>query len=207
MMSVLKTAEDDPTFLKKELPHKGPDENEGKLIQSNQHMKIGASYTIEELVVWMIKYSDNNAKSLLLDSFNINILEEIFKEVGVEEPTIERTDNFITVKNYAGFFRILFNASLLNKTSSEKALLILSDLEFKDGLVAGVPGNITVAHKFGERTLSGSIQLHDCGIIYYPKQPYLLCVMTRGKDVSALIKVIADISKLVYQEVDWQQNK
>jgi hypothetical protein len=45
-------------------------------------------------------------------------------------------------------------------------------------------------------------QLHDCGIIYYPGNPYLLCVMTRGTDWSALEKTIQTISAMTYKEVD-----
>ena len=45
-------------------------------------------------------------------------------------------------------------------------------------------------------------QLHDCGIVYYPKHPYLLCVMTRGDSFEYLDDTIRDISHLVYQEVN-----
>jgi hypothetical protein len=50
-------------------------------------------------------------------------------------------------------------------------------------------------------------QLHDCGIVYYPHKPYLLCVMTRGKSSDDNSKMIAEISKLVYREVDTQLGK
>ncbi|PIU19313.1 MAG: hypothetical protein COT18_08150 [Elusimicrobia bacterium CG08_land_8_20_14_0_20_59_10] len=46
-------------------------------------------------------------------------------------------------------------------------------------------------------------QLHDCGIIYHPRFPYMLGVMTRGLDLEKQQKVIADISRLVYREVDY----
>jgi beta-lactamase class A len=71
-------------------------------------------------------------------------------------------------------------------------------------LVAGVPGNIEVAHKFGERTFQGAVnerQLHDCGIIYAAEKTYMLCVMTRGNDFNALSNVIKEISAEVYSYV------
>jgi hypothetical protein len=79
-------------------------------------------------------------------------------------------------------------------------------VEYKDGLIAGVPSNITISHKFGERELTdekGNVvnQLHDCGIVYYPEHPYLLCIMTRGKNIDNLSRSISAISKIVYQEV------
>lgn len=100
-------------------------------------------------------------------------------------------------------FRGIYNGSLLNKENSNKVLEWLSQSKFKDGLVAGVPGSVMIAHKFGERLLEDNTkQLHDCGIVYYPDNPYLLCVMTHGNDYEKLEKVIQDISKMVYTEVD-----
>ena len=79
----------------------------------------------------------------------------------------------------------------------------LAQSDFNDGLRRGVPSSIAVAHKFGERFLeSGERHLHDCGIIYHPTNPYLLCVMTRGTDFDALSALIGDISKEVFTAID-----
>ena len=80
---------------------------------------------------------------------------------------------------------------------SEKALDILSKTTFNDGLVAGVDKGITVSHKFGEY-VGQQIELHDCGIIYYPENPYFLCIMTRGDNLDNLKDVIKNISGQIY---------
>jgi beta-lactamase class A len=102
---------------------------------------------------------------------------------------------------------VLYNASYLNRELSEKALKHLSSSVFREGIIAGTPPGVEIASKFGERTIHVSdeepdiMQLHDFGIIYFPKHPYLLGVMTRGKDFKELGKVIRDISHEVYEEV------
>jgi hypothetical protein len=40
------------------------------------------------------------------------------------------------VIDYASFFRVLFNASYLNRKDSEKALALLTKVAFRDGLIA-----------------------------------------------------------------------
>jgi len=167
-------------------------------------MNPGSNYSIDEVIYRMIVYSDNDAKDLLLANLDGRILARTYSDLTVNGPTIIKTDDFITVKDYATFFRVLFNASYLSQNLSEKALKILSETDFKDGLVSGVPPSVKVAHKFGEREFLDRKQLHDCGIIYYPSHPYLLCVMTRGDNLASLAKNIADISRLVYDEVDRQ---
>ena len=80
---------------------------------------------------------------------------------------------------------------------------------FKDGLLAGVPRDVTVAHKFGSRRIGESekVQLHDCGIVYAPERPYILCVMTQGSDFTKLAGVIKSISANVYQSVATELKK
>ena len=84
---------------------------------------------------------------------------------------------------------------------SNRALGILSESMFKDGIVAGVPKGTIVAHKFGEQKNGNVQQLHDCGIVYYKPNPHLLCVMTQGDNIDELKPVIQDVSKKVYEEV------
>jgi beta-lactamase class A len=114
-------------------------------------------------------------------------------------------NNSTTVHGYSGFFRILYNASYLNRQMSEKALQLLSHEDFSQGIRAGVPKGIVVAAKFGEFE-SGNHgeqkQLHEFGIVYHPKGHYILGVMTQGHDFARQTEIIRDVSALVYREVD-----
>jgi hypothetical protein len=87
---------------------------------------------------------------------------------------------------------------------SEKALSLLNKSDLKNGLAAGLPNNIIIADKFGERNNldDGVKQLHDCGIIYYPDNLYYLCVMTKGSSFEDLEKILKNISAITYNEVD-----
>ncbi len=132
-----------------------------------------------------------------------NVLSQVYTDLGIENPDNAPEGYLISAKTYSLFFRILYNATYLNRTLSERALDILSKATFKDGLVAGVPEGSTVAHKYGEHIDSvdgqiSDVELHDCGVIYATSKPYFLCVMTRGSKVEDLTKLIKDISKLVY---------
>jgi hypothetical protein len=158
----------------------------------------------------MIKYSDNKAYYVLLDKLHLispdrDLLKDTFVELGIVDPK-DLLDNTISVKSYSSIFIQLFNSSYINnRKSSENVLSLLAESEWKNGLNAGVPVDINIAHKFGERFNfdgNGLDQLHDCGIVYYPENPYLLCVMTRGNDYGQLAKVINEISKMFYEEFD-----
>src|SRR5262249_44701587 len=105
---------------------------------------------------------------------------------------------------YIVFFSRIYNATYLNRYYSNYAMELLVKAHFPDGLEGGVPSNVDVANKYGERgiyedgTLIG-IELHDCGLIY-TDSPYFLCVMTKGNDESQLGSVIKDISAAVYND-------
>lgn len=173
---------------------------------SSNHLVEGETYTIEDLLRRMISYSDNEAStalSMYLEKYGRpNAIKNTFLELGIIL-TDDPYDKSISVRRYASLFRGLYNASLISGDDSEKLLSWLSQSDFKNGLAAELPREIVVAHKFGERDLKDNTkQLHDCGIIYYPKNPYLLCVMTHGSSYDSLGHVIQHISGKVYKEVD-----
>jgi beta-lactamase class A len=172
-------------------------------------LKEGEVYSFLEILESMIAKSDNLAAQLILEHVNDREIKDVFLTVGL--PFTDTTSEpIVRVKDYAGFFRVLYNATYLNREMSELALDILTKSEYKSGIVAGVPATMTVAHKFGERAIvttnndvvtNRQVQLHDCGIIYYPKTPYMLCVMTRGDDFKAQEKTIQELSKFVYRQI------
>ncbi len=207
MIAYFKLAESNPDILKTELQVDKTVEFSNQNFKPQITLKPNQKYTIEELIRRMIVYSDNQAYEILNNYLKPEDQIEVFKNLGIDisKGYSDPTGNIISVKSYASFFRILYNASYLNKTMSEKALNLLSETTFNQGLVAPIPPNIVIAHKFGERQFleTGSKQMHDCGIVYTSK-PYLLCIMTRGYNFDNLISTINNISALVYKSIQNQ---
>ena len=203
LITYLKLAEADSGILTEQVVFPLPVRSDRQNIQPRERLTTGQTYSIEELLRRMIVYSDNDASLFLLSHIDQPNFDEVFSDLGLPPPSVTDVHkNVITPKQYAFFIRILYNASYLSRVSSEKALQMLSETDFKEGLVAGVPSGTVVAHKFGEfigsEGASPSLELHDCGIVYAPKHPYTVCIMTEGKNAADLEKVIADISKIVY---------
>ncbi len=209
MIALLKVAEEHPDILTKKITYHGDfDLNSLEYFKPEKTLRVGVPYTVEELIERMIVYSDNNALPLLLTAIDNKELQEVYTDLGIVIPP-EVSDSlvdYMTVKSYASFFRVLYNATYLSRAMSEKALKLLGQSSFKEGLVAGLPSYITVAKKFGERNFSSppndrtsQKELHDCGVVYFPSHPYLLCIMTKGKDFERLAKTIKEISRMVYE--------
>lgn len=205
MITYYKQAEADPTLFKKKYKFTEiQDRNSGETVKPRLPMIFNQEYSVEDLLYRMIVFSDNNAMALLVENMPIPIQDKAYTDLGITVPGIRGTEDFMSVAEYASFFRILYNASYLSKDSSQNALALLTKVDFADGIRAGVPKGVPVANKFGERSINGVQQLHDCGIIYYRNHPYLLCVMSRGTDFSKQAASIKDISRLIYQEVNKQ---
>lgn len=200
MIAALKKAEDEPQFLTKKIYYKTIVDSTHVNLNDSLQIKLGHYYTIQNLIEYMIIGSDNNAKQLVLNEIGDAYFLKVMEDLGV---TLSQNVDFVSVRMYSSFFRVLYNASYLNKQYSEIALEILSRCSFKNGIAANIPPGVTVANKFGERNFynNSTKQLHDCGIIYSPQHPYLLCVMTRGNDFETQRKIIADISKIIYEGV------
>ena len=204
----LNKADDDPSILQQKLSYapNPPWSDIAPYFAPSQTIQPNTQYTIDDLVNRMLMYSDNNAYGVLqqhlIDTNQIKLMEDTFLQLGIIAPK-DLYDQVINVRRYASIFTILYNSSILNPQHSGEALQALSKADFGLGLKDGVPDSVQVADKFGERILQdGTKQLSDCGIVYYPKNPYILCVMVRGSDYGILSKTISHISADIYSEVD-----
>ncbi|HNW88582.1 MAG TPA: class A beta-lactamase-related serine hydrolase [Bacteroidales bacterium] len=203
LIAVLKKAESDTTFLHKKILYDKILNCVTTYIVDKESLILGNTYTVNQLLEYMIIHSDNDAKEILYKILGEAYIHNVMAECGMNLDNVDMSMDFITVKEYSSFFRILYNSSYLNRDMSEKALELLSRVAFNEGIPAKLPKNIKVAHKYGERAfIDNDIkQFHDCGIVYAPNSPYLICVMTKGKDFGQLVKIIADISGIVYDAV------
>lgn len=209
MMAYLRNAEVDSTMLSHKLLYTGSaNANDPEYYKSSHSLEVGKFYTVDELISSMILYSDNNAMNLLNQHIDMKYLTAIYNNLNLPTPDSPSDTDFMSASSYARIFRVLYSSTYFSRYISEKALSLLSHTDFRVGLVAGVPSDTKVSHKFGERTILDPVdfhplfnELHDCGIVYYAKNPYFLCVMTKGHDFKDLQATIADISKLTYDQV------
>ena len=205
MIAYYKQAESNPAILQEKIILRPSDQNLPQNIVTGEELVIGQEYTVDQLIDFMIINSDNIAMLNLASNIEPEKIDQVYQDLGIIVPSISSPEDFMSVKEYASFFRILYNAAYLNEYYSEKSLNLLSRTNFFDGLVAGVPLGTKVAHKFGERKNdnleTANKQMHECGIIYFPQHPYLLCLMTRGDDFEKMADFIADVSRLTYRTI------
>lgn len=204
MIAIMNYAEDHPEILDEKIMIDlvPPGQN---VTDPHETLVAGQTYTIREIMRRMIVYSDNASKEVLrekIEQLSPGIIDQTFIDLGIALRDFDGAP-FITIKSYAAMLRTLYNASYLSKAKSEEALTLLTTTNFNEGLVAGVPPGTTIAHKFGYLNVSPEEQqLHDCGIIYHPENPYLLCIMTRGSNPQINAEIIGAISRTVYQEIN-----
>ncbi|MGV8086263.1 MAG: serine hydrolase [Candidatus Woesearchaeota archaeon] len=155
----------------------------------------GYNLTVKDLMEEMIKHSDNTA---LLTLNRRVITDETFFEsrlaMGLPAPTLD--EPLLTPKEYSNMLRGLYLSSYLRRPFSELALTLMLETDFNSQIPAGLPPDIRVAHKVGFYDFAGSY--HDCGIIYAPNNPYILCIMSTNTTSKEADKVMSEVSRIVY---------
>ena len=161
--------------------------------------KSGTKLTVNETIHQLLIYSDNTAQAMLLKLLSGVGADDVFDALDIPKTRDATAHPVVTAKNYSSILRCLYLACYLTKENSNALLTILTKTMFNDKLPAGVPPNIAVAHKIGvaESSSSSSSVFTDCGIIYYPRRPYVLCVMIQSDEQRAT-EVIKNISKITY---------
>jgi len=201
LMTYLKMNELTPGVLNKEILFNQPFEINKDVVFKSKSIQLGHKYKVKELLTYMIEYSDNNATALLNNNLQPEVLIKLFTDLDLEAPIIDAKQFLINAKQYSYFMRAIYNASYLTIDDSEYAAELLSKCDFKDGILRGLPKNIRVVHKFGESGTLNERQLHESAIVYVNEKPYLITIMTKGKDIKNLSKLIGEISQLVYKDM------
>lgn len=210
LIAALDFIQSDPSLLKLRARIGGTlaKEETQKIYPPENPVTPGNTYTVEELVRRMIQQSDNVANVAVTSFAGEKRIQKVYEELELV-PVEDVPEEGYTAQEYSRLYRTLYNSTYLSRTYSEYALNLLASSSFTQGIVAGVPSSVRVAHKFGVRTNVGTStsgvatnELHDCGIVYYPEQPYFICVMTRGTDFGTLERVLAEASAVVWAGVN-----
>lgn len=179
--------------------------------ESGFEKKDGEYYTVDEYIRQMIAYSDNASALILMQLMGMDKIIKTEKDLNLSiEENSDINTNFVAVNRYSAVFRILYNASYINKEMSERALNYLTQTVYKGGIRKAVPEQIKIAHKYGERDFfdekgkRNTVQLHHFGIVYLKGKPYTIGVMTRGSDKEVKEQIIYDLARITYEEVSGQ---
>ncbi|MBM3257867.1 MAG: serine hydrolase [Candidatus Nealsonbacteria bacterium] len=192
MMAFLKKVDREEVKLTDfvELTAEDLDKNAGKLYQKG----VGTKMTIWDLIKEMILTSDNTAKNALKRQLTEAELNAVFAHVGIPNPYVLQNGQVVSPRGYTRILKSLYFATFLSPSLSEKALDIMTDTEMENLISAAIPSEVQVAHKFSERPDG----LGDCGIVYQPKNPYFLCMMTKDMEIPKAKELITNLSKIVY---------
>jgi beta-lactamase class A len=162
----------------------------------------GFTMTLREAAQYALRDSDNTATRVIYDHVKdvLSYDEQSLARLDIDQ-NMEDGQAVITARSYSSVLKGLYFSAFLNNADSQELLKYLSQSSATNRLAAGVPSGVTVALKIGVYNQNWAES--DCGIVYAPKRPYLLCVMVELPEDQA-DKFIAEVSKDVYDFVTKQ---
>ncbi len=166
---------------------------------------VGRTMTLRQLCELMITVSSNFATNLLIEKLGVEKIRGTVTRLGADGMQVLRgveddkafqkgLNNSTTARGLLILLEPIANGKAVDPTSDAKMVEILKRQKFNEGIPAGVPRGIAVAHKTGNITRIN----HDAAIVYAPR-PYILIVLVRGiEDEKKSAAVIAEISRALY---------
>ncbi len=169
----------------------------------------GETRTLSELCNLMITVSSNLATNLIIEKLGVQNIRATVTSLhasgvdvlrGVEDNKAfqKGLNNTTTARGLAVLMIAIADGQAVDREASRQMIEILEHQQFNEGIPAGLPPGIRVAHKTGEITKIH----HDAAIVFAP-QPFALVILVRGlenvKDSSLLM---ADITRILYQAVE-----
>lgn len=160
---------------------------------------------IRTLCNLMIAISDNTATNVLMEYFNIDKLNNGFREIGLVKTKINRLlfdeeaqkqgkENVFVPKEIGILLEQIYNRTFINKKISTEIEEILLKQQINHKIPSKLPDDIEVAHKTGE---DDGIT-NDVGIVYAQK-PFVIVFASNDTDVPEFEQIIREISYLCYK--------
>lgn len=201
LTTFLRMAETNLSILDKEVAYVNTTEKPPVQTFNSKNVEPGKKYKIRELLYYMTVYSDNHATMLLHKYMDVAVFTKIFSDLGLKRPDVHDIRYRLSVKEYSRFISVLYDGGYLTIQASEFALAMLCESDFNLGITKELPKTLSVAHKFGEAGRPDARELHESAIIFLNEKPYLLTIMTKGRESVKLAEIISHISKMVYDHM------
>jgi beta-lactamase class A len=166
---------------------------------------IGKTLTLRQLCEAMITVSSNFAANLLIEKLGVEHIRATVTSLGADGMQVLRgvedqkafeknLNNSTTARGLLVLFERLGSGTAVSPAADAAMIEVLKRQTFNDGIPAGLPKGIVVAHKTGNITRIH----HDAGIVF-AKRPYVLVILVRGiQDIKKSAALMAAIAKAVH---------
>jgi beta-lactamase class A len=143
--------------------------------------------TVQDAVRAMTIISDTPTAALLQDTVGAWRIDQTLASLGLGSTQSENHDLPTTARDMARLLTaIAAGEGGVSAQSRNEMLSLLEQEGYRAGVIAGVPSEATVAHKTG----SYSDATHDVALVWGPKGPYVIAVLTdRSYDWDAIREV------------------
>ena len=196
------------------------------LLALRQEHRVGGSGVLKELsegsvtislldyATLMITVSDNIATNICIDLVGMEKINETLGQLGLKVTRITRRmmdipglmagrENVSTPLEMMSLMEHLYNMKVLSHWVCERTLEVLK--KPKEGMIEGVirnsvPDDVPVADKSG--WVEGAAC--DIGIVFMPKRPYIVSILTKHIPITdpkklKAIQSMTDVTKLVHE--------
>jgi len=155
----------------------------------------GTKLSYRDLLMLMGKQSDNTAFGIMRKVVGDTKVNEVIKTIGMNSTSLE--DNSTSPNDIGIFFKKLWEGKITSKDSADEILGFITETSFENWIVAGIPADVRVAHKYGR-------ELHvvnDAGIIY-ADNPFVLVILTKGVVEKEADSIFPSLAGLVYDGLE-----
>ena len=160
---------------------------------------VGSTFTLKELAEHAIVDSDNTAVNMLIGatSSKFDLFQKTIDELDVDLTAANNSQTTLGAQGYSSMLKCLYLSCVNTFSDSQQILQWMTESNSPPRLRAKIPSTVKVAHKYGT---SGGVSESDCGIVYVPKRPYIICVMVEA-DSDTANTIIQTASKKMYDYI------
>src|SRR5215472_8005491 len=179
--------------------------NPGDDSETDLYKAEGQTRTLRQLCELMITVSSNLATNLLIEKLGVENVRATVHAYGADGMNVVRgvedgkafekgMNNTTTARGLEVLLTAIAESKAVDADAARQMVEILGQQKFNEGIPAGLPPGIRVAHKTGEIA-----KIHHDAAIVYAQRPYVLVVLVHGiADEKVSAQLIAEISRTLY---------
>lgn len=155
---------------------------------------------VEDLLILMLKRSDNSAQESLTQIIDINAASKAFEELTKAKYGLFYNKNESNAKEISNMFENLTKTKYISKEDSAYLIKLMSQTSFDDRITKHLKNGLSYSHKIGNWPESQS--WHDCGLVFGQKDTYTICLMSEDVKYEDFLKTARNVAEFLNKVVD-----